>query len=99
MAKKTKRKRCIQEGNHGEVWQLTRWKEIKRKNKYDCAASRLSVLRNSDAIKGVSQAGRKKEFGRQDQKLGFAYFEFKDKTNFQWNSSRQLEILNMSKPR
>lgn len=61
MAKKTKRERCIQKGNHGKVWQLTRRKEIKRKNKYDCAASRLGVLRNSDAVKRVSQAGRKKE--------------------------------------
>lgn len=82
MAKKTKRDACKKETMAMSGDWLDKRRYEKEKNKSTDEASRLGILRNSDGIKGVYQAGRKKEFGRQDQKLGFAYFEFREKTNF-----------------
>ena len=48
--------------------------------------------RNSDTNESPSSSGETREFRRQNEKLGFTYFEFRDKTNFQWKSNRQLEI-------
>lgn len=56
-------------------------------------------MRNSDAKESLSSLEEQREFGRQDEKFGFVYFEFRDKTNFQLKSSRQLEMVNTSKQR
>ena len=76
------------------------WLDVRRlrEREYDCVASKLGVLRNSDAIKRVKLWGRKRICQARSE-TWFLYFELRDKTNFQWKSIRQLEIMNRNKSR